>query len=396
MAAPDIIHQNSLLSDTESQSCTICYNTGWERVGNLGVRPCSICRNRSKYSILLDSARIPERYIHCTLDDYAPQNEEQQHVIRFCKSFINGYHNSCKGILFLGPCGVGKTHLAVALIKELMRQKNARCLFYDLRDLLKEIQDAYNSGASEKDIVAPIYRVDVLVLDELGATRPTDWVHETVTHIINTRYNEKKVTILTSNFLDNPVLTKEDIRNGNRSAEETLSQRIGVRLRSRLYEMCWLIDIKGYDYRDSRNRQPDSLATDRPVSATDKVIDNLIAKASPETVAGSNSTVTTKLSPQSLTLDPTAPTKPEMLVQQHLMGLENAKNYISETQPTALPETAKYQHQKKRAQTDDLTNLAKNSRLKQPQPLGVLAEKPLETQSASISIYHDNPTKYNK
>ena len=83
----------------------------------------------------------------------------------------------------------------------------------------------------------------MLVLDELGASKPTEWVQETMTHIINKRYNEKKITIFTSNYLDQAV------QGPITSYDETLTERIGVRLRSRLYEKCRQIIFEGDDYR---------------------------------------------------------------------------------------------------------------------------------------------------
>jgi len=137
---------------------------------------------------------------------------------------------------------VGKTHLAVAALKQLIN-KGIGGLFYDFRDLLKEIQDSYNPNThtSELKILAPVYEADVLVLDELGASKPTEWVQETITHIINKRYNDKKVTIFTSNYLDLPIGSAYD---------ESLTERVGVRLRSRLHEMCRLVPMEGEDYRE--------------------------------------------------------------------------------------------------------------------------------------------------
>ncbi|MGQ0540939.1 MAG: ATP-binding protein, partial [Blastocatellia bacterium] len=154
--------------------------------------------------------------------------------------FTNDYPAVDQGLLILGPVGVGKTHLAVSILKGLAERGGFSCLFYEFGALLKQIQDSYNSftQASELSVLAPVLNADVLVLDELGASKPTDWVKDTMAHIINTRYNDRKHTIFTTNYPDE--------RRGN---EETLEDRIGIRLRSRLYEMCKTIEIKGEDFR---------------------------------------------------------------------------------------------------------------------------------------------------
>ena len=107
------------------------------------------------------------------------------------------------GLLLMGPCGVGKTHLAVAALKEIVLRGHSG-LFYDYRELLKEIQDSYNaeSQATEMSVLEPVLKADILVLDDVGSSKPSLWALETVGHVLNTRYNEKRVTLLTTNFLD--------------------------------------------------------------------------------------------------------------------------------------------------------------------------------------------------
>ncbi len=99
---------------------------------------------------------------------------------------------------------MGKTHLGVGIIKELVLSKGIACLFYDYRDLLKQIQNSYNSSvqATELEVLRPVFETEVLVLDELGAVKPTEWVWDTVSLILNTRYNDKRTTIITTNFAD--------------------------------------------------------------------------------------------------------------------------------------------------------------------------------------------------
>jgi DNA replication protein DnaC len=220
--------------------CSQCQGTGWEHMeGSNLVRRCH-CVQEERISSLHEKSRIPARYAGCTLESYDGLDPSQKRAKAIIAQYAEQFPLIDEGLLFLGPCGVGKTHLAVALIRELT-MKGIACLFYDFRDLLREIQNTYNSisKTSELEVLEPILHSEVLVLDELGANKPTDWVRDTVTHIINTRYNEKRTTIFTSNFLDTP----------QRQGEESLTDRIGARLRSRLYEMSRVVEISGKDYR---------------------------------------------------------------------------------------------------------------------------------------------------
>ena len=233
----------SLQSDrTDPMPCGICGGTGWEPVEGKGVRPCK-CRIEARTELLLQQARIPNRYSKCSFDNFEPRCISVQRASMNSRKFVEEYPLVDVGLLYLGGCGVGKTHLAVAVLKELIL-KGIPGLFYDFRDLLKEIQDSYNPNThtSELKVLSPVYDAEVLVLDELGATKPTEWVQETMTHIINKRYNERKITIFTSNYLDIKI---------DNAYDETLSDRVGVRLLSRLHEMCRSILIEGDDYRNT-------------------------------------------------------------------------------------------------------------------------------------------------
>jgi DNA replication protein DnaC len=224
-------------SPTPLPSCPQCRGTGWEFVQGRGVRRCE-CRRSS--SALVEAARIPKRYEKCAFESYFALNPSQEAAVALSKQVADSYPSFEIGLLMLGTCGVGKTHLAVSILRALL-EKNIGCLFYDFRDLLKEIQESWNSATqtSEMEVLAPVYDAEVLVLDELGASKPTEWVKDTMTHIINKRYNDKKVTIFTSNYLDQK----------SNQYDETLQERVGVRLRSRLHEMCKVISITGDDYR---------------------------------------------------------------------------------------------------------------------------------------------------
>ncbi len=167
------------------------------------------------------------------------------------------------GLLFVGTVGVGKTHLSVGIMKDLIHEKGIHCLFCDYRELLKSIQNSYNPSvqATEMEILRPVFDAEVLVLDELGAVRSTEWVFDTVNYVLNSRYNDNKTTIITTNFPDGAEQKDVDIDNlrspsvAERAARrETLGDRIGERMRSRLHEMCKIVNIKGEDHRQTKKK----------------------------------------------------------------------------------------------------------------------------------------------
>ena len=239
--APPPSSKSSEGAAAQAVVCSKCYGTGMEVVPGRGARRCR-CRTPEQQAKLIEAARIPIRYSKCSLSNYYPTNGNGSQFLAFnyASRLVHEYPAIDRGLLFMGPVGVGKTHLSVAILRGLM-EKGTPCLFYEFGSLLKEIQCSYNPVAhtSELKVLAPIYEAEVLVLDELGASKPTDWVRDTMMQIIGTRYNEKKLTIFTTNYLD--------VRRAPN--EETLEERIGVRLRSRLYEMCKTVRMEGTDFR---------------------------------------------------------------------------------------------------------------------------------------------------
>jgi len=248
---------------TEPAVCAVCFGTGVEIVPGKGARICTKCRPE-KDNRLLEAARIPLRFRSCSFDNYDPKNVSQQWAHNTGKRLVADYPVVNIGLLLMGTVGVGKTHLASAILLGLL-EKGVPCLFYESGTLLKEIQDSYNpiSKSSELRVLAPVYQAEVLVLDELGATIPTDWVRDTLYQIINRRYNDKRLTIFTTNYPDEisiePGQERETLsrKSSRKSTREltTLEERIGVPLRSRLHEMCLKVVIKGEDYRKSLDRR---------------------------------------------------------------------------------------------------------------------------------------------
>jgi DNA replication protein DnaC len=233
-------------------TCAKCQGTGWV-LGDKGTgavaRRCTCFHDRLT-QVLLDRSNIPRRYANCRFKNFEVHNDSHRDALAISKKFVKNFPEQEIGLLFIGPCGVGKTHLAVAVIQELIEKKGTPCVFYDFRDLIREIQGTFSSDSSltESDILSPIFQSEVLVLDELGAKRTTAWVEETIFYVINHRYNHKKTTIFTSNYPDTE--DQEDTREAfYKKGGENLVDRIGVRLRSRVYEMCKIVEMWGDDYR---------------------------------------------------------------------------------------------------------------------------------------------------
>jgi len=256
--------------------------------------PCD-CTSGDRTERALARARVPERYRHCDFENYETDNDienltpeqlaafnrslTQAKLIaqRFAEEFTPVREQAEPGLLLMGSCGVGKTHLAVAALKEIVLRGHSG-LFYDYRELLKEIQDSYNaeSQSTEMGVLEPVLKAEIFVLDDVGSSKPSLWALETVGHVLNTRYNEKRVTLLTTNYLDEetgqsrnsesatPMLgargntvSADSYRSGRLPSgepmrtgkEDTLTERVGMRIRSRLYEMCRTIKMSAPDYR---------------------------------------------------------------------------------------------------------------------------------------------------
>ncbi len=242
---------------SSAEVCTLCGGTGWKSSSDRRVTRCD-CRVKVRAQTLLSGARIPKRYDHCELSNFDFDGPHRGMAAAWIAAgrFVEEYPLESNGLLIIGSIGAGKTHLAVGIIKELVQNKGVGCLFYDYRELLKQIQNSYNDSvkATELDVLRPVFDTEVLVLDELGAVKPTEWVWDTVSLILNTRYNDKRTTIITTNFSDEPgqELTNPSSEFGRaqRSVrKETLGDRIGERMRSRLHEMCRVIKMEGEDFR---------------------------------------------------------------------------------------------------------------------------------------------------
>lgn len=272
--------------------CEICGGVGYEIVvkDDREFAKTCVCRAEgAKGPDIFERLRIPKAYRACTLANF---NSASSAILRSAQekafSFVAGYPHAGVsaglGLLFSGPkSGIGKTHLAVAVLRELAETKRVSGQFWDFHELMREIRASYNPEVrmTETEVLAPIINTEILLLDDLGAWKMTDWMNDTLFYILNQRYVHQRASIITTNFEDK---NHDAIRKADRaedeardydktrfgapahrdhgvlhtSEEETLMgreylvERIGNRLRSRLMEMCVVVRMTGADHREIR------------------------------------------------------------------------------------------------------------------------------------------------
>jgi DNA replication protein DnaC len=148
--------------------------------------------------------------------------------------------------------GTGKTHLASSALRWLVEETGCSARFVDFLFLLSQLRESYSQNSSEEKILKPLREADVLLIDELGKGRAEKaWQLEKLDDLLNSRYNEGRITLLTTNYLP-PEFSYDPVRSGFRSApanesfwEQSLPERIGARMYDRIVESSVFVDFIG-------------------------------------------------------------------------------------------------------------------------------------------------------
>lgn len=235
-----------------SEPCPTCHGTGFEvRTDASGVTTAArcACSYRERGAQLVQVARIPRRYEHCRFDSFSPYEPTLHAPLSVAREWFERWPDRVEhGLLFCGGPGTGKTHLAVAILRELAERKGAKVCFAEQRELLKDLQATFDgaSGRSEAEVLTPVLDAEVLLLDDLGAGRTSAWAQDVMHDVLAHRYNRRLPTLMTTNRV-----TGDEEASAATSEAPSLRDRLGDALMSRLYEMCLLVPVIAKDFRRS-------------------------------------------------------------------------------------------------------------------------------------------------
>ncbi len=232
--------------------------------------PCPKCEVKKRNIKLYNNARIPNNYAHSKLA-HSDRDKENQVAYQQLTTIIRNYAKNrklspaseetprqnidSKGLVLMGSPGTGKTYLMAGLAYQCTITHGISCMFQGFSELLSDIKDGFSSQKSEIEIITPHLAAELLIIDDLGKGRNTEWELSVLDTLISKRYNSNKPIMVTSNYTEKEATTiKERLLTKDKTGEDkfiadTLRRRVGERIYSRLQEMCYFETLTGRDRR---------------------------------------------------------------------------------------------------------------------------------------------------
>ena len=259
------------LCDCVKIPCTTCKGSGFllendELQREIAIT-CPDCEERQRRIQLYNSARIPKRFVNSRLQkNHCDENNENvfellRLILRNLPDFLHGLDlqrpgdEFFKGMVLMGTPGTGKTHLMTGFAYQCSVLLGISCVFQGFSELLSELRQGYSDGKSDVQIIEPHLKTELLIIDDLGKGRNTDWELGILDTLISERYNRNQLIMATTNFTENEETTlSERILAGDKAdkdqyVHDTIRKRVGERIYSRLQEMCYFENLSGPDRR---------------------------------------------------------------------------------------------------------------------------------------------------
>ena len=206
-------------------------------------REWELMRRDARVGSLVEKSGLSKRLKSYTFSNFKPYvSPEAARAVERVEEYLGSWEENKeegKGLYLCGGVGTGKTHLAVAVLNEVVRKKRVPSLFVTVPELLDNLREAYNKPGRDLDEwMDAVQNADFLVLDDLGSERVTEWVRERIFVIVNHRYREQLPTVFTSNV-----------------GPKDLAEQLGERTASRIIAMCEWIALEGDDYRETAAKE---------------------------------------------------------------------------------------------------------------------------------------------
>ena len=237
-----------------SKACELCGGGGRlyarDERGYEILRGCC-CGADPRKLALLTGLRLPPKFLDRTLEAYRPYHHTaQQRALLRARRFVDEFVPGATGqraLLFYGPPGSGKTHLLAAILRELAAKKGVRGRYEEFFLLLSDIRDGFSHNVSSREWLEPLRQVDVLAIDEIGkGGKNREFEQGVLDEVISVRYNAGRPTLLATNY---PPAGATWQFKADGQAAESLEERVGPRIHSRIHEMADLIEVVGEDKR---------------------------------------------------------------------------------------------------------------------------------------------------